>query len=205
MIKHAVILGASLLITAAGFAAPESFDFKDPKGVNNVLFKLDATLEAINGSASGISGTVVFDPSDPAKLHGKIVIATSSLQVPNPLMKEHLHSATWMDVAHHPEISFEAKGAKNVKTNGDIATADVTGTLNIKGVTREITVPVKLTFLKDKLGARTNGQMNGDLLVIRSNFSIKRSDFEINPSAPEDHVSNTIELTLSIAGAAPRS
>jgi polyisoprenoid-binding protein YceI len=47
--------------------------------------------------------------------------------------------------------------------------------------------------------------MNGDLLVIRANFQIKRSDYGINPGAPQEKVSETIELTLSIAGAAPRS
>ena len=42
----------------------------------------------------------------------------------------------------------------------------------------------------------------GDLLVIRSNFTIKRADFGINPGAPQDKVSNEIELSLNIAGAA---
>ena len=46
--------------------------------------------------------------------------------------------------------------------------------------------------------------MNGDLLVIRSTFSIKRSDFGIMPGQMEEKVSETIELTLSIAGASPR-
>ena len=44
----------------------------------------------------------------------------------------------------------------------------------------------------------------GDLLVIRASFAVKRSDFGINPKAPEDKVADTIDLTLSIAGAAPR-
>jgi polyisoprenoid-binding protein YceI len=39
-------------------------------------------------------------------------------------------------------------------------------------------------------------------LVSRSTFTIKRSDFGINPSAPQDKVSDEIELTLSVAGAA---
>ena len=61
-------------------------------------------------------------------------------------------------------------------------------------------MPVKLTYLKDKLGARVpNAQ--GDLLVVRSSFSIKRSDFGLNPGQMEDKVANAIELTLSIAGA----
>jgi polyisoprenoid-binding protein YceI len=67
-----------------------------------------------------------------------------------------------------------------------------------------LTVPVKLTYLKDKLSARTNGQMKGDLLVLRSAFAIKRSDFGINPGAPQDKVSDEIQLTLSLAGSSPR-
>jgi polyisoprenoid-binding protein YceI len=132
------------------------------------------------------------------------VVAAASLHVPNPMMKEHLHGQQWLDVAKHQEITFEAKSLSTVKTTGDTTTADMTGTLSIKGVAKQVTAPVKFTYLKDKLGARSNGQMQGDLLVIRANFAIKRSDFGINPKAPEDKVADTIELTLSIAGAAPR-
>ena len=191
-------------LTSAALAAPQSFDFKDPKGVNNAVFKLDAPLEAINGSANGISGTVTFDPANPAATKGKIVVTAASLHVPNPMMKEHLHGEQWLDVAKHQEITFEAKSLSNVKTTGDTATADVSGTLTIKGVAKQVTAPVKFTYLKDKLAARTNGQMQGDLLVIRANFGVKRSDFGINPKAPEDKVADSIELTLSIAGASPR-
>jgi polyisoprenoid-binding protein YceI len=95
------------------------------------------------------------------------------------------------------------KELKNAKTAGDKTTADATGTLTIKGVAKEVTVPVTLTYLKDKLGQRVPN-MKGDLLVVRANFVIKRSDFGINPKAPEEKVSDTIDLTLSIAGAAKK-
>ena len=39
-------------------AGPIKFDFKDPKKVNNVVFLLDAPLESISGTATGVSGTV---------------------------------------------------------------------------------------------------------------------------------------------------
>ena len=190
-------------LSVAASAAPLTFDFKDPKGVNNAVFKLDAPLEAINGSANGVSGTVTFDPADPGATKGKIVVAASSMHVPNPMMKEHMLGEQWLDVAKNKEITFEAKSLSNVKTTGDNTTADVTGTLTIKGVAKEVTAPVKLTYLKDKLGMRVPNQ-KGDLLVIRANFAIKRSDFGINPKAPEDKVSDTIDLTLSIAGSSPR-
>lgn len=197
-------LAIAVALNGNVLAAPQNFDFKDPKGVNNAVFKLDAPLEAINGSANGISGVVTFDPENPAATRGRIVVAASSLHVPNPMMKQHLHGPQWLDVAKHSEIAFEAKTMKNPMTTGETTTADITGSLTIKGVAKEITVPVKLTFLKDKLAARSNGQMKGDLLVIRSTFTIKRSDFDINPGAPQDKVADEIELTLSIAGASPR-
>ena len=181
--------------------ATKTFDFKDPKGVNNAVFKLDAPLESINGSASGISGTVSFDPENPAATTGKIVVASESLTVPNPMQKEHLHSANWLDVAKYPEITFEAKSLANVKTADNVTTADATGTFTLHGVSKEITVPIKLTYLKGKLSARIP-KMDGDLLVIRANFVISRKDFNIQKGQSEDKVSPMIDLSLSIAGAA---
>jgi len=190
-----------LTLTTAVYAAPQSFDFKDPKGVNNAVFKLDAPLESINGSASGISGTVSFDPANPAATTGKIVVASDSLTVPNPMQKEHMHSANWLDAAKYPEITFEAKSFANVKTETNVTTADVTGIFSLHGVSKEITTPIKLTYLKDKLSDRMPN-LKGDLLVIRANFVINRNDFNIQKGQSEDKVATNIDLSLSIAGAA---
>ena len=191
-----------ITLATAVYAAPQSFDFKDPKGVNNAVFKLDAPLESINGSASGISGSVTFDTENPAATTGKITVAAESLTVPNPLQKEHLHGATWLDVAKYPEITFETKSLANVRTSDNVTTADVTGIFSLHGVAKEITVPVKFTYLTGKLGSRVPN-MQGDLLVIRANFPINREDFKIQKGQYEDKVSPTIELSLSVAGAAP--
>jgi polyisoprenoid-binding protein YceI len=198
-------LGLGFALGSVALAAPQAFDFKDAKGVNNAVFLLDASLESINGTANGISGTVTFDPANPAGLKGRIVVEAASLHVPNPMMKEHLQGKDWLDVAAHKEITFEAVKVGNVKTNGDETTADVTGKFTLKGVSKELTVPVRLTYLKDKLATRTNGRVKGDLLVIRSSFTIRRADFGINPGAPADMVADAIQLTLSLAGAAPRN
>ena len=189
-------------LATAVYAAPQSFDFKDPKGVNNAVFKLDAPLESINGSASGVTGTVSFDPENPAATTGKIIVAAESLTVPNPMQKEHLHGANWLDVTKYPEITFEAKSLANVKTSDNVTTADVSGTFTLHGVSKDITAPVKFTFLKDKLSDRVPN-LKGDLLVIRANFTINREDFNIQKGQYKDKVSPTIDLSLSIAGASP--
>ena len=193
-----------LFIALAGIlgASPEEFDFKDPKGVNNVSFKTEAPVETIKGSASGITGKVTFDPANPGAVRGKIVVATPSMRVPNPKMQQHLHSGQWLDAAKYPEITFEVVSAKDVKTEGDTTTANVLGKMTIKGTTREITVPVKMTYLKDKLKQRSG--VDGDLLVLRANFNVKRSDFGINPGQMLNKVSDDIQLTLGVAGSAPR-
>ena len=201
MKKYFVFAIAALALSVN--AAPISFDFKDPKGVNNAIFKLDAPLEAINGSANGISGTVVFDPQNPSTVHGKITVAAESLHVGNPVMQGHLHSDKWLDVAKYPEITFEGVSVANVTNTGNVTTADLTGKMTIKGVTKDITVPVKFTYLKDKLGARVPN-LQGDLLVIRSDFTVNRSDFNIQPGQVEDKVSESIALSLSLAGMAPQ-
>lgn len=203
--RSALLCSALLLCALAAprsTAAPQTFDFKDPKGVNNVVFKLDAPLEAINGTATGISGKVTFDPDKPAQLTGQIVVQTGSMQVGNTMMQEHMLGEQWMDANKHQELAFDVTGAANVRKDGEVVHADVTGNLTLHGITRPITVPVKLTYLKDKLSARMPNA-KGDLLVIRSTFKIKRSDFGINPAAPQDKVSDDVELVLSLAGACP--
>lgn len=200
------LLAAALVTASAVHAAPQSFDFKDPKGVNNVQFHLDAPLESITGTATGIAGTLTFDPADPSATTGTITLATKSLTVGNPLMAEHLHGASWLDVARYPGITFQAVKVANVRTKGSQILADVTGKLTVKDVTREITVPVTFTHLADKLGARLGDEkIKGDLLVLRTSFEINRSEFNIMPGQATDKVAENIRLTLAIAGAAPKN
>src|ERR1051325_1734629 len=124
MIKIPITLFAAFAVAFIASGAPIQFDFKDPKGVNNVVFKTDAPLESINGTANGISGTVTFDPENPAATKGKIVVAAGSLHVGNPTMKEHLHGDNWMSVSKFPEIVFQVDSLKNVKTEGNVTTAE---------------------------------------------------------------------------------
>jgi polyisoprenoid-binding protein YceI len=115
-------------------------------------------------------------------------------------MRGHLHGGMWLDVVKYPEITFEIKELKNVKTEADKTTADAAGVFTLKGVSKELSVPVTVSYLKDKLSQRMPGK-NGDLLVVRAVFSIQRSDFNVNAHQNEDKVSDKIELTLGAAGA----
>ncbi|MEM7790265.1 MAG: YceI family protein [Verrucomicrobiota bacterium] len=198
------IAATAVLLTALSLsAAPKAFDFKDAKGVNNVSFILDAPLEQIAGNARGVSGIVNFDPEAPEKTSGTITVATDTLTVTNDSMQDHMLGSGWLDAKSFPEITFAAKSLSKIEKTDKGIDAHLTGDFTLKGVSKELTVPVTLTYMPDMLGARTNGRAEGDLLVIRSVFTINRSEFGIKPGESVDKVAEEIELRLAIAGAAP--
>lgn len=192
-------------LTLPALAAPETFDFKDPKDGNKIEFKLDAPMEKIAGTANAVSGTVTFDPQNPGSTRGKIVVATASMTVPNGMQTSIMRGHQWLDAGKYPEITFEVKDLSNVKTEKDKTTADVAGVFTLHGVSKEVTFPVEMKYLKDKLGEHLGGSQKGDMLVITStNFSIKRADYNIMPGKNLDKVADIIKLTLGVAGAAPK-
>ena len=178
-----------------------TFDFKDPKNVNNVIFQMDAPLESINGSGQGVAGIVKFDPDSPGATSGFITLDAASLHVGNPVLKEHIHGEEWMDVKKYPEIKFVLSEIENVRKDGIHLIGVAKGKMTIRHVTKNFTASVKLTFLKGMLEKRN--RVPGDLLVIRSKFVVKRSDFGIRPGEKLEKVSNEIEISLNVAGAAP--
>jgi polyisoprenoid-binding protein YceI len=204
-ILRSIAFAGFTVITA--IAAPQSFDFKDPKGVNAIQFTLDSILEPIAGTAGDVSGKVTFDAENVAATAGKVSVATASLKVPNATMTEHLLSAGWVDAATNPEISFAFGSLTDVKSTGDNRwSASANGEFSLKGVTKSVSVPVTLTYLPGQMGKRINKpELGGDLLVVRGAFEVERADYGIEPGQNEDKVAPVIQLTFALVGGAPKS
>ena len=162
---------------------------------------MDAPLESINGSGDAISGVVHFDPKNPSATKGQIMLDATSLHVGNPVLKEHIHGTDWMNVKKYPNIIFKLTKLENVRKQGIDVLADAKGKMTIRNVTIEMSAPVKITYLKGMLEKRN--RVPGDLLIIRSKFSVKRDQFDIRAGEKLEKVANEIELSLNVAGAAP--
>lgn len=200
--KQMKFIYSILLIVPLGiFGSPKSFDFKDPKGVNTIIFQLDALLESINGSAAGISGTISYDPTKPESTKGSIFLDASSLRVDNSVLQEHMHGEDWLHVSKFPQVVFSLSNLRNIKTEARVLKATAEGKMTIRNVTIIMEVPVELTYLEGLLEKRN--KTPGDLLVIRSKFKVKRDDFGINPGEYLDKVANEIEISINLAGAFP--
>lgn len=93
----------------------------------------------VRGSFSGISGTVEFDPDNPAAASVEAIIPAASVNTGTPDRDNHLRSADFFDVANHPNITF--KSTKVVAR--DANHAQVTGDLTMRGVTRAVVLDVE--------------------------------------------------------------
>lgn len=201
-VRFLAFLSYAFLCAAPLAAEPREFDFKDPKGVNTIAFVADSLLEPIMGLATDISGKVTYDSSNPTSFSGRIAVDVAAVRCSLPAMTKVLHSADWMDAKAHPVIEFVFKKVQTAKSpEGNVASLTVTGDFQCKGVTKQLTVPVTATYLPGQLAKRMQGK-EGDLLVLRSTFSIRRSDFGIKPGSGIDSVGEEIELRVSIVGAA---
>ena len=135
-IKPLLTILATTLLATSAHAGLTTFDFKDPKGVNNVTLTLDAPLESISGTASGISGSVTLDPTNPTEVTGKIIVDANSLRVPNDVMQEHMLGDGWLHADAHPQIIFEVKEILNQQKDGNTGSAEVKGTFTLKGISK---------------------------------------------------------------------
>lgn len=200
-IKSRVVL--SILCVAAISAPLQAksieFNFKDPKGVNAMTFTLDSKLEPIMGLASGISGTINFDPVKPEKTTGTIVIESKSIITANKGMTKKLQAADWIDAKGYKTLSFTFKKIESVERDKKTVNMIVVGDFQCKGKTKEITVPISITFLPRKASDRNHGG-DGDLLVLRTEFTIDRTDFGIKPNMGPFTVAKKIEIRTSIVG-----
>ena len=195
------IISLFLFSISSIFAGAKSFDFKDAKGVNTIIFQLDALLESINGSAGGISGSVSFDPKNIESTKGSVLLEASSLRVDNPVLQEHMHGEDWLDVSKFPNIEFSFSNLKQISSEGRSLKAVADGKMSIRNVTLKMNIPVEITYLEGMLEKRN--RIPGDLLVVRSKFKVKRNDFGIKPGEYLDKVANEIDISINLAGACP--
>ena len=191
---------ASLLLLGLVHSKATSFTLKDPKSVNQILFTLDGRIEQFGGSTRGITGDFTFDPDNIEATRGTVVVDATSLVGTHPGMTDHILGGLWLDTEQYPTIEFKVTKVESVRkldTEDASWSMSVIGDFSLHGVTKSMTIPVRLTHFPGQLGKRNRGA-KGDLIVLRSEFEIKRSDFGIDGRLPIDTVSNVVEIKFSM-------
>jgi polyisoprenoid-binding protein YceI len=148
----------------------------------------------LRGQFGKISGTIDFDPANPARSSVEATIDVTSLTTTNKKRDEHLFGATDLfDISKYPEIVFKST---RVERPGDNR-ARVTGDLTMHGVTRPVTLDVEYfgpVKGPEDLGGETT-------IGFAATTSINREDFGITWNVPIENgllLGKDVQITLDI-------
>ena len=148
-------------------------------------FRATSRLMNADGRFHRFGGDVAVDPRDLATARINLSIEAASIDTGIGLRDTHLRSADFFDVERFPTITFESL---RVEAAGRRAT--VTGRLTVRGVTREIAVPVDVSVSDVALVA------SGELVMNRRDYGMRYNSI-VNPIGNEVRVSFTIRARAS--------
>src|SRR5438876_2427000 len=92
----------------------------------------------VRGHFKNVTGALEFDPATPEQARMSAVIDATTLWSGESQRDAHLKSADFLDVEHHPEITF---ASERIELLGP-ADAKVHGRVTIRGVTKPLTLNV---------------------------------------------------------------
>ncbi|MFT3996835.1 MAG: YceI family protein [Asticcacaulis sp.] len=165
------------------FAAPETYALEATH--TEVVFSwTHFGFSKPTGKFMNAVGTLVLDEAAPAKSSVEVSFAIDGMNTGVAALDTHLKSKDFFDAAAFPTATF--KSTKVEPTGKD--TAKVTGDLTIHGVTKPVTLDVKLNKIAPNMkGVKTAG--------FSATGQIKRSDFGIGAYVPA--VSDEITLVIT--------
>src|SRR5215813_4553901 len=148
--------------------APSLRTFAIDKAHSEVQFQVRHLVTRVRGRFTDFSGTLVFDPAQLDKSSLTFTIDAASIDTSAADRDQHLRSEDFFAVDKHPTITFLSSHATK---KGDDR-YDVDGTLTIRGVARQVTLPVThLGEAKDPWG-NTRVGFETELTVNRKDFGL---------------------------------
>jgi len=182
--KNLIIAFVALLLLPLAASAQPTTWVVDPVH-SNVGFKVRHFFTPVGGQFEEFAGTIVYDADNPSSSSVEVVVQSESIDTDNERRDGHLRSPDFFDVANHPTLSFKSR--KVAAVGGNLA---VTGDLSIRGVTKEVTIPVQV------LGVM------GDKAGFASEFTVDRQDYGVSWNRALDQGGTilgdevTVELTF---------
>ena len=130
-------------------------------------------LTKVRGRFTGLSGVIEVAEA-PGDSTVAVTIDMTTVESGNDARDEHLRSADFFDVAHHPTATFSARAAGWQGTRGELA-----GELTLRGVTRPVTLQAEYVgYTADPWG--------GHRVVFSAAGTIEREDWGLTWNLPLD-------------------
>ena len=192
--RLSMFLVAALVLSASAFAQVQSWKI-DPNHTAAQFSVRHMGISTVRGAFTKVSGSVDYDPSNPAKTSIEATIETASVDTRVEMRDNDLRSPNYFDAAKYPTITFKSK---SVQAAGQ-GKLKVVGDLTIHGVTKEVTLDV------DGPSAPMTDPRGNSHVGASATTMIKRTDFGVgsaNPMVGED-ITITIDVELVRPAATP--
>lgn len=167
-------VAAAVLALSVPAQAADTYQF-DPNHTNIIFHDNHFGFSNPSGHFGIKDGTLTLDEQDPAKSEVNLTVDVTSLVTGNPKFDEHIKSPDFLDAAKFPTATF--KSTKVEVTGKD--TAKVTGDFTLHGVTKPVTLDVKLN--KEGEHPMTKKKAVG----FTASTTLKRSDFGVTKYVPD--------------------
>jgi polyisoprenoid-binding protein YceI len=135
---------------------------------SEVAFEVRHLLTKVRGRFTDFTGTVVFDQEHLDQSSASLTIDASSVDTGTPDRDTHLRADDFFAVGTHPMLAFTS--SRVVKTGDD--TYDVVGTLTIRGVAKEITMPVTYLGTATDPWGNLRAGFEADVALNRKDFGL---------------------------------
>jgi polyisoprenoid-binding protein YceI len=135
--RFLVILAASTAILST---APANEVYKIDTRHSRIGFKVHQYLAVTSGKFKKFSGTIDLDRDHPENSSVVAKIDVRSIDTGIRKRDDHLRSEDFFDVGKFPEITFKSRSVKQTGPQS----GDIVGDLTMHGVTKPITLHVKL-------------------------------------------------------------
>ncbi len=189
MIRKTVGLAGLTLLTVLPAQALELHKIDPAHSV--VTFEVRHLLSKVRGNFSEFQGTIHFNAEDPEQSRVEFFITAESINTDLEKRDNHLRSKEFFWVEKYPQISFRSSKIEVI----DDDLYNVTGTLSIRGIEKEIVLPVSyLGQADDPWGHRKAG--------FSTTITINRKDFNMVWNAALDQggvlLGDDIKLSIDL-------
>lgn len=123
--------------------APEAWNVD--RSHTEITFSVKHFFTPVSGTFNDYDVEFWFDQEDPTNSSVKVTIQVASIDTRNERRDNHLRSADFFDAENHPEMTFQSTSVRMLGENEMVATGDLT----IKGITREVELPISLLGVKE--------------------------------------------------------
>jgi len=163
----------------------------DPRHAQVVFGYTHFGFSRQTGMLRQVSGELVYDAADPAKSSVSVTIPIDALSTGVPELDQDLKGVNFFDQAKFPNMTF--KSTRVEKAGSEALT--VTGDLTLHGVTRPVTLAVKV------LKAGEHPMKKVPMLGFDATATLKRSEFGIDKFTPA--VSDEVDIRIAIEATQP--